>query len=116
MALDALAQATVNEVINAVNGAQGQFQNPVRISPRHMRAMILLSQQQIRWQRPDGQIVTLVEDAFAPPVATAVAEGIEAPTPREPFEPSEDELQLLREMRARRAASLQGVGGGNDAA
>jgi hypothetical protein len=100
MALDKMVQDLVNETTKALNDVEGTFHNEVLISPRRMRALILFSQQTVRWQRPDGQVVILREDSDAPEeLSTAILNATQEPAP----EPELDELTEFRKWKAGQA-------------
>jgi hypothetical protein len=72
MALDAMAQGLVDETMKLLNEAQFTHEQRIPISPRRMRALILFSQQTIRYQF-NGLIHELYEDANAPELAELCA-------------------------------------------
>ena len=90
MAIDSLVKELVDETMKALQSAKFTRDSEVRINPRRMRALILFSQQRMQVQM-NGLMLTLVEDANAPELATAINDVIEAPLP-EPVGPTPEEI------------------------
>lgn len=86
MALDPMAQELVTETMTALQGAAFKRNADVLISPRRMRALILFSQQRMNVQL-NGVNITLIEDADAPELASAIEAATQVPDLPEPVLP-----------------------------
>lgn len=94
MALDAMAQGLVDETMKLLNEAKFSHEQRIPISPRRMRALILFSQQTVRYQ-VNGLIHELYEDALAPELPEAISAAL-APTPTEPAAGANEQEHELR--------------------
>lgn len=107
MALDKMAQDTVNETMKALQEAPFTHDAELRITPRRMRALILFSQQRMNVQM-NGKLITLIEESDAPELAEEIARVL-TPVEDVPDEdaPTPEELAAVRDLRALRKSQLK---------